>query len=288
MNSTKVEARAWSFSRGDYAGDFVKEKDSGRIWYIDPSESRRYQITEQDDQLFERLLSLAQVKTWPEILAVPEAGSEKEVLARYRIGLMGIVHDENNPDLLWHIQKQAYKRQALRSREDILEYVKGAIEVDEKDLYEYPMHYTDFEYVIKDPNGQEFPATEFASTTSGKHLTVNLKDQRIRAYENGKLINTFHISSGRWGYWTKKGLHSVLKKKPVVVYAWSYGADHPDNYDLGPVPYNLLIYPHTYIHYAYWHNNFGRPMSHGCVNVNLTNMKWVYRWADEGVPVLVY
>ncbi len=283
-----AEARAWTYSSGDLAGDFVKEKETGRIWYIDPVESRRYQISAKDDKLFERLLSLAQIKTWPEILAVPEAGTEVEISKRYRIGLMGIVHDSNNPTLLWHVQKRAYKRQALKSTEDILEYVKGAIEVESKQLYEYPIHYSDYEYVIEDPKGADFPQAEFASTTSGKHITVNLKEQRLRAYENGKLINTFLISSGRTGYWTKKGLHSVLSKRPVVVYAWSYGLNHPENYDLGPVPYNLLIYRHTYIHYAYWHNNFGRPMSHGCVNVNLDNMKWVYRWADEGVPVLVY
>jgi lipoprotein-anchoring transpeptidase ErfK/SrfK len=73
----------------------------------------------------------------------------------------------------------------------------------------------------------------------------------------------------------------------VVNYTWNYGPDDPRNYDLGPVKYNLRIYPHIYIHYAYWHNNFGRPMSHGCVNVNWDNMKWLYDWAEEGIPVTV-
>jgi hypothetical protein len=283
-----TQAKVLPYSNGEFAGDFVKEKETGRVWYIDPVLSRRYQISENDEMLFDRLLMLAQVKTWPQILAVPEVVSDVEVSARYRIGLMGIVHDDNNPRLLWHIQKRAYKRQALKSVEDVLEYAKGATEVEAKKLYEYPIHYSDFEYVIADPKNVEFPQATFASTTSGKHITISISEQRLRAYENGRLTNTFLISSGRTGYWTKKGLHSVLSKRPVVVYAWSYGLNHPENYDLGPVPYNLLIYRHTYIHYAYWHNNFGRPMSHGCVNVNFDNMKWIYRWADEGVPVLVY
>ncbi|MDF1497521.1 MAG: L,D-transpeptidase [Patescibacteria group bacterium] len=286
--ASKADARAYTFSRGEYAGDFVKEKESGRIWYIDPVESRRYQISEKDDRLFERFMLLAQVKTWPQILSAASVDEEREVPISARIGLMGIVHDENNPELLWHVQKQAYKRKALRTKEDILEYAKGAIEVDDKDLYVYPIHYSDFEYVIEDPKGNEFPVVEFASTTSGKHITVDLKQQRLRAYENGRLVNTFLISSGKYGFWTRKGLHSVLLKAPVVRYAWTYAPGSPDNYDLGNVPYNLRIYPHTYIHYAYWHNNFGRPMSHGCVNVNLSNIQWIYRWADEGVPVLVY
>jgi hypothetical protein len=232
---------------------------------------------------------LAQVKTWPQILSAAGVDEDREVPKSARIGLMGIVHDENKPELLWHVQKQAYKRKALTSREEVLEYVKGAVEVDEKSLYEYPIHFSDYEYVIEDPKGSEFPADKFAtSTITGKHITINLTEQRLRAYENGRLVNTFLISSGKYGYWTKKGLHSVLLKAPVVHYAWSYSPGNPNNYDLGLVPYNLKIYPHTYIHYAYWHNNFGRPMSHGCVNVNLANIQWVYRWADERVPVLVY
>ncbi len=283
-----AEARAYYFSRGDLAGDIVKEKETGRYWYIDPVESRRYQISDKDDRLFERIMKLAQVKTWPQILSAASIDEDGEVPQKARIGLMGIVHDENNPTLLWHIQKRAYKRAPLKSGEDILEYAKGAMEVSSKELYEYPIHYSDYEYVIEDPTGKSFPQTELAYATSGKHITVNLKEQRLRAYENGRLTNTFLISSGRYGYWTRRGLHSVLLKTPVVRYAWVYSPGNPENYDLGNVPYNLRIYPHTYIHYAYWHNNFGRPMSHGCVNVNLANMKWIYRWADEGVPVLVY
>lgn len=285
--SNQAQAREWSFSRGEYAGDFVKEKENGRIWYIDPVESRRYQVSVKDSYLFERFLQLAQVKSWPQILAVPEVGEDREVAERYRIGLRGIIHDENNPLLLWHVQKEAYKRQALRSREDVLNYAQGAIEVESDELLEYPIHYSDFEYVIQDPKGVDFPEEEFG-TRYGKFITVNLAQQRLRAYENGRLVNTFLVSSGRYGYWTRKGMHSVLAKVPVVHYAWVYAPGSPENYDLGDVPYNLRIYPHTYIHYAYWHNNFGNPMSHGCVNVNAANMKWVYRWADQGVPVLVY
>ncbi len=41
------------------------------------------------------------------------------------------------------------------------------------------------------------------------------------------------------------------------------------------------------IHGAYWHNNFGTPMSHGCVNLPLDVAEWLYRWASEGTPVTV-
>lgn len=127
----------------------------------------------------------------------------------------------------------------------------------------------------------------FSSSKSIKSIVVDLSEQRLYAYENGILANTFLISSAKAPFVTPTGQTSVLAKLPYVDYTWSYGAGDPRNYSLGLVPWNLRIFPHIYIHYAYWHNNFGYPMSHGCVNVNLTNIKWTYAWAEVGVPVTV-
>jgi len=122
---------------------------------------------------------------------------------------------------------------------------------------------------------------------SEKYILVNLTKQRLYAYENGVLANSFLISAAKLPFTTPTGIHSVLAKKPIVDYTWSYGEGNPNNYSLGPTPWNLNFYGHFYIHYAYWHNNFGYPMSHGCVNVNLTNMKWIYDWSNVGTPVEV-
>lgn len=127
----------------------------------------------------------------------------------------------------------------------------------------------------------------FSSLTDKKDIIVDLSDQRLYAYENGVLANTFLVSTGKYPFATPLGNHSVLAKLPFVDYTWSYGPGNPNNYALGLVPYNLRIYPHVYIHYAYWHNNFGHPMSHGCINVNLENIKWIYNWGEAGIPVVV-
>ena len=125
------------------------------------------------------------------------------------------------------------------------------------------------------------------SAVAETRIEIDLSEQRLYAYEDGILANSFLISSARSPWITPVGAHSVLAKLPYVDYTWSYGPGNPENYSLGLVPYNLRIYPHIYIHYAYWHNNFGHPMSHGCVNVNLENMKWIYDFAEEGIPVEV-
>ncbi|HBR80426.1 MAG: hypothetical protein UX09_C0032G0013 [Candidatus Uhrbacteria bacterium GW2011_GWE2_45_35] len=120
-----------------------------------------------------------------------------------------------------------------------------------------------------------------------QYITVDLSEQRLYAFEDGILANSFLVSTAKLPFTTPMGIHSILAKLPWVDYTWSYSENNPNNYSLGLVPWNLRIYPHVYIHYAYWHNNFGHPMSHGCINVNLENIKWIYDWSEVGTTVEV-
>ncbi|MEK7615236.1 MAG: L,D-transpeptidase family protein [Patescibacteria group bacterium] len=130
------------------------------------------------------------------------------------------------------------------------------------------------------------PARPSFTTDNETQIRVDLSEQRLYAYTDGILENTFLISSGLRSS-TPLGNHRILAKIPFVHYRWVYGANDPRNYDLGRVQYNLRFAPHIYLHYAYWHNNFGHPMSRGCVNVSFANMKWLYEWAREGIAVHV-
>lgn len=143
-------------------------------------------------------------------------------------------------------------------------------------------------FVLASYNSQLIAAEarpSFESSNKTK-IVVDISQQRLFAYTDGILENSFLISSGK-NKATPLGNHHILAKIPKVHYRWSYGINDPRNYDLGLVPYNLRIYPHIYLHYAYWHKNFGHPMSRGCVNVSLEDMKWLYEWAQEGVSVEV-
>ncbi len=130
---------------------------------------------------------------------------------------------------------------------------------------------------------QSRPAFESSHETK---IVVDLSEQRLYAYADGILENSFLISSGKNNA-TPLGNHHILAKIPKVHYRWTYGVNDPRNYDLGLVPYNLRFAPHIYLHYAYWHKNFGHPMSRGCVNISLEDMKWLYDWAEEDVAVNV-
>ena len=60
----------------------------------------------------------------------------------------------------------------------------------------------------------------------------------------------------------------------------------PD-YFLPQVPYTMYFYSGYAIHGTYWHNAFGRVMSHGCVNLPVEEAEWFYNFASVGTPVRV-
>jgi lipoprotein-anchoring transpeptidase ErfK/SrfK len=59
----------------------------------------------------------------------------------------------------------------------------------------------------------------------------------------------------------------------------------PNSYDLPGIPWvSYLTKSGISFHGTYWHNDFGKPRSHGCVNLSPTAAKWVYRWTQPVVP----
>lgn len=131
------------------------------------------------------------------------------------------------------------------------------------------------------------PALRDGPIESPKSIVVDLSEQRLYALEHGLVRASFLVSSGVKKFPTPEGEFKIQAKKPFVDYVWTYGPNHPENYSYPKIPWNLQFKPHYYIHYASWHNNFGRPRSHGCVNMALEPAKWMYNWADVGVPVTI-
>ncbi len=136
----------------------------------------------------------------------------------------------------------------------------------------------------------ELAVTPVAPTVLGptdieKSIYVDLADQRLYAFERGRIAKTFFISSGVARHPTPEMVTSVLEKVPIKRYQWNYGPGNPDNYNLPNVKWNLRINSTMFIHSAYWHHNFGYRMSHGCINTSLSDADWIYHWADVGTPV---
>ena len=71
--------------------------------------------------------------------------------------------------------------------------------------------------------------------------------------------------------------------------ALATGAERPQpGYYLRDVPYVMYFYRGYGLHGAYWHNNFGTPMSHGCVNLSVDDARWLYEWASVGTKVVTH
>lgn len=117
-----------------------------------------------------------------------------------------------------------------------------------------------------------------------KNIGISLTDQTLTYSLGPYIINTIKISSGLPRTPTPKGQFTILKKPAFVTYRGS-GYSYPNT------RWNMLFKTSKmggyYIHGAYWHNNFGQPMSHGCVNVSYSDMEILYNWADEGTRVII-
>ncbi len=115
-----------------------------------------------------------------------------------------------------------------------------------------------------------------------KWIEVSLSDQVLRAWEGSKKVMEFPISSGLW-YPTPKGNFTIWYK---TRYQRMTGGSKELGtfYDLPNVPHNMFFYMGYGLHGAYWHNNFGHPMSHGCVNEPLANAAQIFEWAGPVVP----
>jgi lipoprotein-anchoring transpeptidase ErfK/SrfK len=112
-------------------------------------------------------------------------------------------------------------------------------------------------------------------------IDVDLSKQRSFAYQGDELIEKFIVSTGTSKTPTISGQFKIYVK-------YRYANMRGDDYFLEDVPHVMYFYKSYGIHGTYWHNNFGVPMSHGCINLKKNDAKWLYNWASVGTVVRVH
>lgn len=118
--------------------------------------------------------------------------------------------------------------------------------------------------------------------TSGKWISVDLDHQRTFAWEGDQLIKSFYISSGKSRTPTVTGVFRIWGK--IAAQRMEGGSRAAgDYYNLPNVQWVQYFYQDYSFHGAYWHNNFGTPMSHGCINMTNADAKWLYDWASPTI-----
>lgn len=129
-----------------------------------------------------------------------------------------------------------------------------------------------------------------------KWVSVDLYEQTLIAYEGDKPVFGTLISSGLKDWGTNEGLFHVYLRYERTTMSGAY--QNPDFYFLQEVPWTMYFDHDIALHGTYWHDGFGYRHSHGCVNMSITDAKWVYDWSasetdytvpnDEGMAVYVY
>jgi len=131
------------------------------------------------------------------------------------------------------------------------------------------------------------PSITQAATSSSpaaygrKLIEIDLSRQTLTAWQGDQQVLHTSISSGTYKTPTVTGRFLV---------SWKLDNQHMygDDFDLPNVPWVMYFYEGYAIHGAYWHNNFGMPMSHGCVNMVPSQAGFLYEWAPVGTEIYVH
>ena len=117
-----------------------------------------------------------------------------------------------------------------------------------------------------------------------KRIYVDLETQTVTAFEGERAVFTARCASGAKGTETPLGEYRTYHKGPSV-HMTNQGDGTENTYHLPGVPWvSFFTGTGVAFHGTYWHNDYGRPSSRGCVNLTSNDAKFVYRWTSPEVP----
>ncbi len=120
-----------------------------------------------------------------------------------------------------------------------------------------------------------------------KRIRVSIEDQTLTAFEGEQVVLTAKVSTGiptetppgKLPTETPRGRFHVQTKMPSRHMGEGNLTDDLEAYELPGVPWVCFFHKDGLaFHGTYWHDNFGRMMSHGCVNMRNEDALWLYRW----------
>jgi lipoprotein-anchoring transpeptidase ErfK/SrfK len=116
-----------------------------------------------------------------------------------------------------------------------------------------------------------------------KLVKVNLTYQTLSCFEGGQEVYFCRVSTGLAEKSTPLGDHTTWRKLVSVHMA---GGTVAAGFDTPGISWtNLFVGEGVAIHATFWHNDFGQPRSHGCVNCKPEDAKWIWRWTLPEVPL---
>ena len=119
-----------------------------------------------------------------------------------------------------------------------------------------------------------------ASSDGERWIEVIVSEQKLIAWQGDTPVFETIVSTGKPGFETIPGEFRIYVK-------YDKTRMRGPGYDTPDVPWTMYYYRGFAIHGAYWHNNFGTPVSHGCVNLRVPEARALYEWASVGTRVVV-
>ncbi|MBE9130252.1 MULTISPECIES: L,D-transpeptidase [unclassified Coleofasciculus] len=117
--------------------------------------------------------------------------------------------------------------------------------------------------------------------SSDRWIQIDIPNQRLIAWEGGNQVYAVIVSTGKNSTPTRPGTFTIQSKRRT-------DRMRGQGYDVPNVPYAMYYDGGYAIHGAYWHKNFGTPVSHGCINVAVDHAEWLFNWASVGTPVVIH
>lgn len=120
----------------------------------------------------------------------------------------------------------------------------------------------------------------------GKWIEVDLGTQTLTAWTDATITSVSPISSGKPGFRTPLGSYSITTKWPIRQTIASAGGE---SWNIPSVPWVMVFRTGGfYIHGAYWHDDFGAAVSHGCVTLPVPFAEWLYAWSPPGTRIWIH
>ncbi len=189
------------------------------------------------------------------------------------------------------VSYQVFERGKLRWREgeDITMVPVGALLADRYDISMAPRAQGNVPTYDESLFVPPIPVPDWGAAppapSGGRSVVVSLSQQALWAYEDGAVIRSTYVSTGTEKFRTPPGYFTVNTKVPEQDMEGVIGGEY---YNVPKVPDVLYFTNRGHaIHGTYWHESFGTPMSHGCINLPMDVAQWMYDWAPVGMAVLI-
>ncbi len=154
-------------------------------------------------------------------------------------------------------------------------YIYDTVKVDGYDWYQIGVDQWAHQFKV----AKILPVKRPEAVDTHKWVSIDLYEQVAISYEDETPVFATLVSSGLEQWPTNEGLFHVYVRFTRKL--MSGARNQPDFYYLQEVPWTMFYDDEIALHGAYWHDGFGFRRSHGCVNISVTDARWLFDWSQS-------